>query len=405
MKILFFCSNFYPETAASANRTYAHAKEWVKLGNQVTIVTCFPNYPLGKIFPGYKLKFRQVEYIDGIKVVRIASYFAENKGIIKRVLSYLSYGLHACLHGLLEPCDVVIGTSPQPFNLLPARCISFWKRKKFVFELRDIWPESIMAVGAMRHNKVLEVLKKWIYYLYVKADLIVVVTESFKRELIEQKIPSDKIFVVKNGADIDILNVNLSREEVEKKYQLPHGKLLVGFVGTIGMAHALEVMVEAAEKLRNNDNIFFIIMGSGAKSDDINHMIVSKNLTNIKCIAGGPRQEAIEMVNALDLVVVHLRADPLFTTVIPSKIFEAMYLKKPILLGVDGEVRTLIEDASAGIFFQPENSAALLEVIFKFMNDPALRKKCAESGYDYVIREYDRSTLAYNMLLRIQRLF
>lgn len=399
MNILVFSSNFYPETAAAANRLYGHAKTWVEMGKKVTIITCAPNYPKGNLYPGYKNKFRSVEHINGIKVVRIKSYITANEGKTKRIISYISFGLHACLHGLFEKADIILGTSPQPFNLLPARFVSFVKRKKFIIELRDIWPDSIVAVDAMKKSILLSILEKWIYRLYVKADLIITVTKSFKKHLIDSGIQEKKITVIKNGADFEQVQSIETKQDCLEKYNLPPNKFLAGYIGTLGMAHSIGTIIDAAQLMSNNDHIHFIIMGSGADSGYISDKIKKAKLQNICFIPGGRRAEALAVTKALDIVLVHLKKKKLFKTVIPSKIFEAMMLEKPILIGVDGESREIVEsEANCGVFFSPENHFDLANKLKELSANKSLLQALGKNGLKCVENNYDRKVLAKKML-------
>jgi hypothetical protein len=181
MKILFITDNFPPEVNAPATRTYEHCKEWIKNDDiEVTIVTCFPNFPHGKVYDGYKNKLYQVEHIDGIKVIRVWSYITSNSGFIKRVLDYISFGVMAFFVGLFQKHDVIIATSPQFFTTWAAWGISKIKRKPWIFELRDLWPESIKTVGAMKQGKIIETLEKIELGLYKSCNKVVAVTDAFK---------------------------------------------------------------------------------------------------------------------------------------------------------------------------------------------------------------------------------
>jgi len=200
MHILFLTDNFPPEVNAPASRTYEHSREWVKSGEQVTIITCAPNFPKGKVFPGYKNKLWQTEVIDGIKVIRVWTYITANEGFFKRTLDYLSFMISAVIASFfVKKVDVVIGTSPQFFTVCAAYLVGFFKRKPWVFELRDIWPESIKTVGAIKGSKVINFLQKIEIFLYRKANAIICVTNSFKKYLADKGIVSIKIFVIIKG--------------------------------------------------------------------------------------------------------------------------------------------------------------------------------------------------------------
>ena len=392
--ILFISDNFYPESNALANRLYDHARTWVNNAYQVTILTCIPNFPKGKVFEGYQNKWRQIEYIDGIKVIRIKSYTAPNKGSLKRILDYMSFGVHAAIQSLfIKKPDVVIGTSPQPFPIFSAWFIARIRFKPFVFELRDLWPESIVAVGVMGKQNLLLRFFGWaIKRMYHAADIIVSVTDSFKIELIKKEhIDPKKIIVCKNGIKTSTIKITIDADVLRKSYQLQE-KFLVGYIGTIGMANDVQTILRATRG-NTDENVHFVIMGAGAYADEIKTKC--RKLANITFIDSGSRQDAINVINMLDVSIVHLKDTPLFRSVIPSKIFEIMALGKPILMGVKGEARDIVIDqAKAGIIFEPENANSLNAAIkqirrLKFNSSEIMK---------FVKIEFDRDKIALTML-------
>ena len=402
MHILFFVDNFYPETNAPATRTLEHAKTWVKSGHQVTVITCFPNFPTGKIFTGYRNHFRKTEMIDGIKVIRIWTYITANKGFFKRILDYLSYGVHAAIQGLfVNKPDIIIGSSPQPFAAFAARFVAIIKCKPFVFEVRDLWPESIGAVTDLSKSKLMALFSTIIKRLYCKAHLIVCVTDSSKQILSQEGVNPNKIIVIKNGIDFDSIPQLIPKASIVKQFNLPKDKILIGYVGTIGMAHSIHTIVEAAQIA--DKRFHFVIMGEGAEKQHIANLIHTHELHNVSLLVGQDRQTALSLLNALDIAIIHLRKTPLFQTVIPSKLSEAMALGKPILLGVDGEARKILQEAQAGLYFEPENSTALYEALILFYDKPS-------SGYSasiaqrYLHHQFNRTELAKVYLNHLKKL-
>lgn len=203
MHILFLTDNFPPEVNAPASRTFEHCREWVRAGHQVTIITCAPNFPAGKVLAGYKNKLWQVEEIEGIRVIRVWSYITANAGFAKRILDYISFMPPAVLASFfVKKADLVIGTSPQFFTVCATYLVSFFKHIPFVFELRDIWPESIKAVGAMNDSIIIRMLEKIELFLYRKAKIIVSVTHAFKKALVQRGVDGNKIHVITNGVDV-----------------------------------------------------------------------------------------------------------------------------------------------------------------------------------------------------------
>ena len=397
MHILFLSDNFFPESNALANRLYDHARIWVKLGHKVTVLTCAPNFPRGQIFSGYRNNWRKVEILDGIRVVRIKSYITENQGFLKRIVDYMSFALHSAVQGLfIKKPDIVFASSPQPFPVFSAWLITRLKRRPFIFELRDLWPESIVTVGAMNENSFMLRSFNWlINRMYHAADMIVSVTDSFKQKLIEEGIAEEKIIVAKNGISPDQLIVSTPAIAMRRLYKLEN-KYLVGYVGTIGMSHSIETVVRAA-KNNMNDFVHFIIMGSGAMSTQIEQDVAS--LDNVTFINGGSREDAINVTNMLDASIVHLKNTSLFKTVIPSKIFEAMALGKPILMGVKGESRKIvIDEAKAGLSFEPEDHDDLNDAIARLQQEVY---DCNQLK-SFVEKNFNRDIIADEMIKNIQ---
>ena len=228
MKILFLTDNFPPEVNAPATRTLEHCKEWVKSGHEVTVITCFPNYPTGIVYPGYKNSLYKVEQIEGMKVIRVWSYMAANKGFIKRIADFVSFSVTSFIAGLFQKCDIIVATSPQFFTALSGRTLHFFKHKPWVMEVRDLWPDSIKAVGAMKESPVLKYFSMEEKWCYKSAEKIVVVTNSFKREIIKMGIPAEKIYVVKNGANTELFRPQAKCEELLCKYKM-EGKRVLGY--------------------------------------------------------------------------------------------------------------------------------------------------------------------------------
>ena len=268
MHILFLSDNFPPEVNAPASRTFEHCREWVRLGHEVTVITCAPNFPKGKVYDGYKNKVWQTEVIEGVRVIRVWSYITANEGFVKRILDYQSFMVSATIAAIfVRKPDLVVSTSPQFFTACCGYVVSRLKRIPFVFELRDIWPESVKAVGAMGDSALIRLLERLELFLYRKADLIVSVTNSFKKTLISRGVDGSKIQVVTNGVDVSRYTPREKDVELLKHYKL-EGKFVAGYIGTHGMAHALETILEAAAKLRQcegGEDIRFILLGHGAK--------------------------------------------------------------------------------------------------------------------------------------------
>ena len=404
MHILFLTDNYPPETNAPANRTRDHAVLWAQAGHQVTVVTCAPNFPRGVVFDGYRNRPIQRETMDGVDVVRVWTYIAPNRGVVKRVADYVSFMVNATLASLALPKpDVIVATSPQFFTAVAGYLVGTLRGRPWVFEVRDLWPESIRAVGAMDHPRLLDVLERFANFLYRRADLIVPVTEAFRRTLIHAGVPASKLRVVTNGIDVRSVSVSASRATVRRQHGIPEDVFLAAYVGTVGMAHGLGTIVEAARRSATDGTLHFAIMGQGADEDRVRGQVDRDGLRNLTLIDAGPRQAAFDLMAAADVSLVLLRDTPLFETVIPSKIFESMALRRPIVLGVRGESRRIvIDECRAGLAFPPEDVDGLLDALRTLRADPALRARLGEQGRTAAEHHYSRGARAAALLAALK---
>jgi glycosyltransferase involved in cell wall biosynthesis len=394
MKILFITDNFPPEVNAPATRTFEHCKEWVKKGDEVTVITCAPNFPKGKVYEGYKNKLYQKEEIEGIKVIRVWSYISANEGFAKRIIDFLSFAFMAFWVGLFKKTDVIIATSPQFFTTWTAETLATLKRKPWVFELRDIWPESIRAVGAISgDSKIFKFLEKLELRLYKRSSRVISVTESFKRNLIERGIDGEKVKVVLNGANLERFSKMKKDAALVEKYNLK-GKFVVGYVGTHGMAHKLDFILNSWPK--DNPNFHLILMGDGAEKSKLVELAKTLNIPNISFIPSMLKEDVPAYLSLMDVSLVPLKKSDLFKTVIPSKIFENSAMQIPILLGVEGESADIIQKYNAGLCFEPENKEDFLTQLNLLKEDKTIYENC-QAGCLTLAKEFDRKKMAEKM--------
>lgn len=401
MKILFLTDNFPPEVNAPATRTFEHCREWVKQGASVTVLTCFPNYPTGTAFPGYKNQLYKVEYIEGIKVVRLWSYMTANQGFLKRVLDYISFAFMAFWAGLFKKTDIIVATSPQFFTALAGGALGFFKRIPWIFEVRDLWPESIRAVEAMRTQRVLDWLEKLELLLYRKATCVVVVTDAFKDNLIRRGIKAEKIEVIKNGVMLDVYKPQYKNKQLLDKLGL-RDKFVVAYMGTHGMAHKLDFLIESASRIKD-PSVQLVFIGDGAEKAKLMQIIEERNLPNVSMLDSVTKAEMVDYISITDVALVNLKKSDTFKTVIPSKIFENAAMRKPILLGVEGESQGIVEYYQAGLCFEPENESDFIEKLMTLRTNATLYADCQE-GCTHLATDFDRIRLAhvfYKLMCRI----
>jgi len=406
MHILFLTDNFAPEVNAPANRTYEHCREWVRRGTRVTVITCVPNFPSGTVFDGYRNRLWQCEEMDGIRVIRVWSFITANEGFFLRVLDQVSFMFMAFFAGLfVRRIDVIVGTSPQFFTVWAARALSAIRRVPWIFELRDIWPESIRAVGAMRHSRILDLLERIEIRLYHGADLIVAVTHAFRRRLVERGVDGDKIAVVTNGANLSEFKRSPRDRALIDEIGL-EGMFVVGYIGTHGLAHALDTALDAARILQDDPDaadVRFLFLGAGAERKALWERVVREGIDNTIFLDTVPRDQVARYWSILDLSLIHLRDTELFSAVIPSKIFESMAMGIPILHGVRGESADIILQCGAGSVVEPENPAAIADAIRTLRADPDRLSAMSRNGIAGAVN-FDRKILAGNMLKKIEGL-
>lgn len=396
MKILFLTDNFPPEVNAPATRTYEHCKEWVKQGEEVTVITCTPNFPQGKVYTGYRNRLYQKEIMDDIRVIRVWSYITANEGFLKRTLDYISFSVTSFFAGLFQQADIIIATSPQFFTALSGRTLSFWKRKPWIMEVRDLWPESIKTVGAMNENILIRYFEWQEKRCYHSAKKIVVVTDSFKRRLVERGIDSSKIEVVKNGVNRSLFVPVVKDLQLLNELGLQNKKI-IGYIGTHGMAHKLDFILQCAKGMEGRSNYHFLFLGSGAEKRNLLDLKEKLDLKNVTMLDPVSKLEVKRYISILDIALINLRKSELFTTVIPSKIFENAGMEIPILMGVNGEAREIIESYHAGVCFEPESETEFCEKLDLLLTDENLYNECKE-GCKKLSLDFDRNLLANKML-------
>lgn len=400
MRILFFSHYFPPEGNAPASRTFAHCRRWAAAGHAVTVVTCAPHYPRGVLYDGYRNRWRQVEQADGIRVVRVWAFLAANAGKWRRIANYLSYMLSAVLAGVFERRPtVVVATSPQFFCGLAGALVAKLRRRPFVLEVRDVWPESIVAVGAMRARIAIALLSRLERAMYRSADRIVTVGDGYRQQLIEHGAEARGIRVVMNGVDRECFAPRPADPELAARLGVA-GRFVVAYCGVVGMAQALDVVVRAAALLRRRGraDVAFLIVGDGAGLDALRSLAAEQQLDNIVFAGYVARREVAAMLALADACLVHLSAARLFATVMPSKIFEAAAMARPVILGVRGFAAEFVDAAGCGLCIEPENEVELADAALRLASDEALRDRLGAAGRDYVAQHFDRGRLAARYL-------
>jgi glycosyltransferase involved in cell wall biosynthesis len=395
MKILFFSHYFPPEVGAPAARVYEHAKFWVRSGHSVTVVTGFPNHPTGIIPKEYRGKIILKESIEGINVLRTWLLASANKGFKKRSVSFLTSMLSSIIFSLSPKieADVIIGSSPQLLTPLAAYIVSRIKKKPFVLEVRDLWPQVIVELELVKEGRIIKWLRKLELFLYKKADRIIVVSKSFKDYIVERGVEADKIDFIPNGVDLSLFNQEIDREKIRNKLGIQN-KYVVLYGGNHGMAQGLDVAIKAAAILKEDKRYYFLLVGDGPEKEMLQEMAARLRLKNVEFIPTKPHNEIIEFYKAADVCLVPLKNLELLTKFIPSKIFEIMSCGKPVIAALAGEAQKIVEASGGGISVPPGEPNKLAEAIICLSKDKELANKLARSGKMFVSEHYNREMLA-----------
>jgi colanic acid biosynthesis glycosyl transferase WcaI len=404
LKILYISQYFPPEMGAPAARVAELSTLWTEAGHEVTVLTGFPNHPTGIVPPPYRRRMRHLvmqEQLNGVSVLRTWLLPLPNRKPHERVLNYSSFAISAASAGMfVSRPDLIIATSPQLLAGIAGYWVARWKRVPFILEIRDLWPESLAAVGVGGQNGLMyRTLERIAGFLYRRCDHVVVVTSAFREALVTNwGIPPDKISVVENGVDTHLFRPLENSRELRTTLR-EEGKFVVSYVGTLGLAQGLETLIEAAARVRAcAPGIQFVFVGQGAEKQRLAELALHKALDNVRFLDQQAREQIPAYIAASDVCVVPLRKSGLFRTVLPTKLLEFMACGKPVIVGVDGLARKIVQDANAGIFVEPENSAALTDAILHLSRHPELCRALGESGRRYILQKFTRRQTAETYL-------
>jgi len=402
LNIVFLTENFFPETNAAASRVYERACYWVSWGHKVTVITTTPNFPTGKVFEGYNNDWLQQENVEGIQVVRVKTYIAANEGFLHRVIDFISFMLMGSIAGIFtKKPDVIVATSPQFFTAVAGWIVSVVKMKPFIFELSDLWPSNIAALGVVKSRVLFNLLTSLELFLYRKSKKIVALTSAFKLNLIKRGISPNKISVILNGGEIKLFQPKQKSKKLLDEWKL-NNKFIVAYIGTMGMAHGLENVLNAAKLLKKELNIHFVLIGAGADFNKLKKVSIEQKLQNVSIFPQLPKRNMPDVISSCDLALVHLRNLSDFKTVIPSKLFEAMAMGKPqLLVAPIGEAKNIIEMTGSGVWVPPENPQQFSETIKLLMHDKDKLNKLSKNSL-ISIKDYTREKQARLMIVALK---
>ena len=401
MNLLYISQYFPPEMGAPSARASELARHWADAGHQVSVLTGFPNHPTGVVPAEWRSRLRRLMYhqkIGQVDVYRTWLWPLPNRKAHERMRNYASFCVSAALRGITIPRpDVIIASSPQLLVGLAGWWLAFTRQIPFVFEVRDLWPESLGAVGVAGERSLLHhALARIAGFLYRRADRIVVVTSAFKDYLIHHwRVPALKIDIVENGVETDLFAPDSVAAAGRRKELNAESRFLVSYIGTLGMAHGLETLLDAAATLQSKaPHVLFLLVGEGSEKERIKSLAQSRGLANVRFLDQQPREKIPSFISASNLCLVLLKKTDVFKTVIPTKMLEYMSCARPVILGVEGQARQILEDAGAGLAIEPENAAAIAAAIIQLDHNRELAKTLGEQGRSYILQNFSRASTA-----------
>ena len=397
MKILILTQYFPPEVGAPQNRLFELAVRLQKAGHKITILTAMPNYPKMQIHKEYTGKWSVQEEMEGLEVHRTCIYVPQSKGLLKRMLNYYSFVISSFVYGFfkLRRQDVLLVESPPLFLGKSAWLLSKIKGAKLIFNVSDLWPESAEKLGLVKSKLFLWLAYRLEHFLYHQSWLITGQTQGIVKD-IQQRFPKKPVYWLPNGVDLSFFFPEKSDGvDFRNKMGFSGSDFVLLYAGIIGHAQGLEVILKAAALLKQSQFLKFVLLGSGPEKEKLLNLKRENGLSQVYFLDPVSKDQMPEIVSACDAAIIPLRKLDLFKGAIPSKIFENLGMKKPVLLGVEGEAKTLfIDEGNSGLFFEPENGEMLSRQILKLYNNPELCRTLGENGYNYVSGNFERDLIA-----------
>lgn len=407
MKVLFLTPYFPPELGAPQSRIYELAVRLVKMGHKVSVLTTFPNYPSGVVPKEWRGLFFWEGIDQGIHVYRIWSYAVPNKGFFKRILGQLSFAFFAsCAAPLLPGYEAIIVESPPLFDGLAGLVLGWLKRAPYLFTVSDLWPESAIQMGMLKNPVLIWLSKQLEMLLYRRAAVVLAVTEGIRKAIISEGINSHKVVLFRSAVDSQFFLPEMDGAETRRTLGIVPQDFLVLYAGTLGMAHNLSVILEAAALFQGEGNkrIRFVLAGDGAEKEMLKKKAHVLRLNNLKFLDPIPKARMPFLLNAADCVVVSVRDLEIFRGALPTKLFEAMSCAKPVALAVAGEAEEVVRNAGAGYCVTPDDPVGIHNAVLGIAQDPEKAANMGKNGRECVIQHFSRDRRAQELndcLLRL----
>jgi len=397
LRVTFLTHYFPPEVGPAQTRLHELAKRLIAAGETVTVVTGFPNYPAGEIFPGYRGKRFMEDTYDGIRVLRTWVYATRRRGFIGRLLNYFSFPIFSLLAvRKLGPTDIIYVQSPPLFTGLAALWFSRLKRAPYIFNVSDIWPQSAVELGMLRNRFAIRLAEMLERHIYRRATRITVATPGILERLAVRGVPREKIFLLTNGVDTAAYNVSSPDRDLAKRLGLDGHKVFM-YAGLHGLAQGLDVILEAA-KLTRNPDVLYVFVGDGADKPALVAKAEAEGISNVRFLPIQPTSTLPAVLNLAYATVIPLRRLDLFKAALPSKLFDSMAASRPIVAPLWGEAAALVEAAACGLVVEPEDARGVQEAVEKLAADPALAQRLGEQGRRYVVEHFNRDDIAKRLI-------
>jgi glycosyltransferase involved in cell wall biosynthesis len=403
MKIAYYSHYFSPEIGAPSARIFDFGRKWLDAGHRVSIVTCFPNHPTGKLYPGYSAGLYQRENMNGLDVHRHWTYITPNRGFLRKSIGHASFLPSALLFSnrRMPVPEVAIGTSPTFFAAMAAAAMARRNRIPFVMEVRDLWPAIFVELGVLRNRRLIRLLEMWELWLYRRATKVITVTESFRSNIIRRGISGDKVATVPNGADIEFWKPVPVPAQERRRLGLAES-FVVLYIGAHGISHGLSSVLGCAALLRDRPAIKFLFVGDGAEKEKLVRQAREAGLENVQFLDPVDRRGVREYYALADVCIVPLRNIPLFDTFIPSKMFEIMAMARPIIGALRGEAADILSRSGGAAIVEPEDSVGMAKAVRTFADQPGRARDMGIEARRFVAANYSRRTLAQRYLEQLE---
>jgi glycosyltransferase involved in cell wall biosynthesis len=389
MKILLINQSFVPPDEPGHTRHFEMAQYLRKCGHEMVIVASDSNYQTGLRTVQRKGMYIEQE-IDGVHVLRAYSAQTLHLSYFGRLISFFSFMLSSVWAALqVKDVDLIMGTTPPIFQAVSAWFVAFVRRKPFLLEVRDLWPEFAISMGVIKNPIVIR-LAHWLEnFLYARATHILVNSPAYKEYIVRKGVPGKKITFIPYGTDIDMFNPNVDGSAVRAKLGLKE-KFLVLYAGAMGQAHDLYTVLRAAQRLNDESHIQFVFFGAGKERANLEAEAQRLELKNVLFAGICPKKEMPAVIGAADVCLAILRNLEMFRTTYPNKVFDYMASARPTVLVIDGVVREVIEASKGGVFVEPGNDELLAKTILELSKDPQRVRQMGENARAYLVKNLDR---------------